>query len=59
VFALDLYSEITRRGLENTDVGKDFVAKVMAKGGSEDPMALIRDFLNREPNQDAFYERMK
>jgi Zn-dependent oligopeptidase len=59
VFALDLFSVITQRGMEKPDVGIDFVAKVMGKGGSDDPMNLIRDFLQREPNQDAFYNRLQ
>jgi thimet oligopeptidase len=54
VFALDLFEHIKKFGLLNPEIGQVYVAKVIGKGGSDDPNNLLRDFLGREPNQDAF-----
>ncbi|MBI2775285.1 Zn-dependent oligopeptidase [Candidatus Dependentiae bacterium] len=56
VFALDMFDHIKERGLLNPEVGKRYVQCVIGKGGSEDPNELLRDFLGREPNSDAFFK---
>lgn len=56
VFALDLFNYIKERGLLNGEVGKRYVDKVLGKGGSEDPNDLLKDFLGREPNSNAFFK---
>jgi thimet oligopeptidase len=58
VFALDLFYEIKKRGLNNPLVGKELVSKVLCKGGSVDPELLLQDFLGRQPSQDAFLHDM-
>lgn len=54
VFALDLFQEIKKHGLLNPEIGKKYVECVIGKGGSEDPNILLKNFLGREPNQEAF-----
>lgn len=54
VFALDLFEAIKKEGLLNPVVGKKYVQEVIGKGGSEDPNVLLKNFLGREPNQEAF-----
>ncbi|MCK4518050.1 Zn-dependent oligopeptidase, partial [Candidatus Babeliales bacterium] len=55
VFSLDLFDNIcSRNGLLDESVGREFVDKVLGKGGSVEPDQLLRDFLGREPNQKAF-----
>jgi thimet oligopeptidase len=56
VFALDLFYHIKEHGLLNPEIGKRYVQCVIGKGGSEDPNDLLRDFLGREPNSDAFFK---
>ncbi len=56
VFALDLFYYIKERGLLNSEVGKKYVQKILMPGGSIDPNKLLRDFLGREPNSDAFFK---
>lgn len=56
VFALDLFDTIKKHGLLNPEIGKQYIAKVIGKGGSKDPNVLLKDFLQREPNQDAFFK---
>jgi thimet oligopeptidase len=55
VFSLDLFDYIKKNGgLLDETIGRAFVSKVLAKGGSEDPEDLLKDFLGREPNKEAF-----
>lgn len=54
VFALDLFYEIKKHGLLNPAIGKKYEMEVLGKGGSEDPNILLKKFLGREPNQEAF-----
>jgi thimet oligopeptidase len=54
VFALDLFETIKKQGLLNFEIGEKLANNVLGKGGSVDPNKLLRDFLGREPNQDAF-----
>lgn len=56
VFALDLFNRVKQFGLLDAGIGKQFVDKVLGKGGSADPNDLLQDFLGRAPNQDAFFE---
>jgi thimet oligopeptidase len=54
VFALDLFYKIKKDGLLDSQVGQKLVFNVLGKGGSVDPEILLKDFLGREPNQEAF-----
>lgn len=54
VYALDLFAHIKKSGLLNPKIGTEYARKILGKGGSNHPMELIKDFLGREPNQDAF-----
>lgn len=58
VFALDLFKKIKQQGLLNPTVGACYIEKVIGRGGSADPQELLRDFLGRKPNDEAFYESM-
>ena len=57
VFALDLFSVIKAHHFSR-EIGKKYVAEVLSKGGSKDPMDLLVAFLGREPRQDAFFKDM-
>ncbi len=54
VFALDLFDQIKKQGLLNPAIGKRYVQEVIGLGGSKDPNELLKNFLGREPSQDAF-----
>ncbi len=54
VFALDIFNEIKQHGLLNPGIGRKYVQEILSKGGSENPNILLRNFLGREPNQEAF-----
>lgn len=55
VYALDLFDVIKEHGLDR-EIGKKYVAEVLSKGGSKEPMDLLVAFLGREPQQDAFFK---
>lgn len=54
VFALDMFDKVKKHGLLNYEIGEELIDKVLGKGGSVDPDILLKNFLGREPNQDAF-----
>jgi len=54
VFAKDLFNEIKKHGLLDPEIGARYIREVIGKGGSQDPNELLRAFLGREPNQEAF-----
>jgi len=56
VFALDLFAQIKKHGLLNPEIGKKYVHDILSKGGGQDPMELLENFLGRKPNQEAFLQ---
>ncbi|PWA69772.1 zincin-like metalloprotease [Artemisia annua] len=54
VFAADVYASKFRDNIFNQYVGMQFRNKVMAPGGSKEPIELLSDFLGREPSIQAF-----
>lgn len=56
VFALDLFYEVKKHGLLDLDTGKKLEVQVLGKGGSVAPDVLLKNFLGREPSQEAFLE---
>ncbi|MBN1780909.1 Zn-dependent oligopeptidase [bacterium] len=53
VYAQDMFSLFETAGIMDKETGKR-LGGVFSKGGSVDPMVLVKDFLGREPNQKAF-----
>ncbi len=58
VFGLDLFGEIKKHGLLNPEIGQRYIKEVIGRGGSADPNELLRNFLGREPNDEAFFKDM-
>ncbi len=54
VFAADIFNEVKQHGLLDPAIGQRVAQELLGKGGSVDPDTLLRDFLGREPNQEAF-----
>ena len=52
---MDIFEDIKENGLLSYEkIGKKFREEVLAKGGSVDPNLILKNFLGREPNPDAF-----
>ena len=45
-------------GLESPEAGMRYREWILEKGGTQEPDALIRGFLGREPNKEAFYRSL-
>lgn len=58
VFALDLFAQIKKEGLLNPEIGSKYMREVIGRGGSVNPNELLRNFLGREPNDEAFFADM-
>lgn len=54
VYALDMYSRFSEAGIYNAEVGRKYRELILAKGNTVDPMELIKAFLGREPEMDAY-----
>ena len=54
VFALDVFDIIKHEGLLNGKTGQRYIQQVIGRGGSAEPEELLKTFLGREPNQQAF-----
>lgn len=57
VLDADAFSRFKSEGLFSREVGKAFRAEILSRGDSDDPMALYRRFMGREPRLEALLER--
>ncbi len=54
VYGDDMFSRVATEGLNNVTIGEDYRKIILESGGSEDGNVLLRRFLGREPNSNAF-----
>jgi thimet oligopeptidase len=54
VYAQDMFSRFETAGIMDQRTAREYRMKVLARGGGADALDLVRDFLGREPNSDAF-----
>lgn len=58
VFAQDMFTVFEKEGLESAEAGGRYRQWILEKGGTLEPDALIKNFLGREPNKEAFYRSL-
>ena len=58
VYAHDIFSKFKKDGIFNSKTGELFKKIILEKGGSEDEMKQIINFLGRKPNNKAFLEEI-
>ena len=58
VYAQDMFSIFEEKGVMNKEQGMRYRKIILEKGGTEDPLSLVKEFLGREPNSNAFLRNM-
>jgi len=58
VFGDDMFSRFEAEGVTNPDVGMSYRREVLDKGGSVDGDEMLRSFLGRDPNNEAFLRKL-
>ncbi|KAL1885977.1 metalloendopeptidase [Paecilomyces lecythidis] len=58
VYSADMFYTIFRSDPMNPKEGRRYRHMVLEKGGSQDEMKTLTDFLGREPKTDAFYKEL-
>jgi Zn-dependent oligopeptidase len=58
VFAADMFSRFQKEGVMNPATGHAYREEILAKGGTVEPMDMLKTFLGREPNQEAFLRQI-
>lgn len=55
VFAFDMFTSFENGKLLSPEVGARYRAEILEKGGMQDADQLLKNFLGRKPNSDAFF----
>ncbi len=58
VYADDMFTRFEAAGPLDSELGNEYRQLVLERGGAVDGDVLVRDFLGREPNSDAFLRHM-
>lgn len=58
VYGDDMWSRFDREGIDNPEIGLAYRREILERGGSLDGIELLRRFLGREPNNEAFLKKL-
>jgi Zn-dependent oligopeptidase len=53
-----MLSLVSKKRVFNPSIGQEYKEKILERGDSEPPMDLFKDFMGREPSENALLERM-
>lgn len=56
VYSTDMFYTVFKADPMNKAAGRRYRYQVLEKGGSQDEMTTLTEFLGREPQTDAFYK---
>ena len=57
-YAEDIFTKFEKNGFMDTKTGVEYRKKILAPGGSLDPVDMVKSFLGREMNTDAFMKSL-
>ncbi|MHA1485079.1 MAG: M3 family metallopeptidase [Candidatus Thorarchaeota archaeon] len=58
VYSEDLFTKFEEAGFMDEKTGLEYREKILAPGGSRDPDEMVRDFLGRDSNNEAFLKSL-
>lgn len=58
VYAQDMFSVFEEKGIMDTETGIRYRDIILASGSSKDELELVKEFLGREPNNEAFLKEL-
>lgn len=58
VYSTDMFYSVFKANPMNGTEGRRYRHTLLEKGGSQDEMKTLVEFLGREPSPDAFYEEL-
>lgn len=58
VYAQDMFSLFEANGILDPNTGMRFRKMILEKGGTEDPLVMVEEFLGREPDNKAFLKSL-
>lgn len=58
VYASDMFQRFRELGIMNPEAGLYYRKKILSRGSSVEEMELVRDYLGREPNMQAFLKHL-
>lgn len=58
VYAADMFQRFKELGLLSPEAGMYYRKKILARGSTIDELDMVKDYLGREPNMDAYLEQL-
>lgn len=58
VYAQDMFQRFKELGMLNPEAGMYYRKKILARGGTMDGLDMVRDYLGREPQMDAYLRHL-
>ena len=58
VYAEDMFSVFEKNGIMDQKTGFKYRDSILSKGSTEEEIELVKQFLEREPNQEAFFKSL-
>jgi len=58
VYAQDMFSVFEKNGIMDKETGRRYRDIVLARGGTQKEIEIVKEFLGRDPNPDAFFRSL-